>query len=274
VTARSADDFNPQSYWENRLADKFDLTGVGFRRKSVAFNKWVYRVRTELLDGLFEKNQWPFAGKSALDVGSGTGYFIEYWLSRKAGHVTGIDIAEISIERLKRQYPQLTFVRGDLSNPGLRLEGRFDYVSIFDVLFHIIDNNRFVEVAGNLAKVCRPGARVFITDIFGKKSFAGARHCHNRSLSYYVDVFSRYGFKLRSMTPLFFTLLPPSGISNPVLRWGGILLWEAATFVTRWNFFGNIIGGILYRIDWIMRRIFKHGPGGYLVVFEYEAGNT
>lgn len=273
MTLNEQNDFNPRSYWENRLADKFDLTGVGFRRKSVAYNKWVYRVRTELLDNLFRENGWAIEGKSALDVGCGTGYFIEHWLSRGAANVTGMDIAQISIERLRERYPSVSFHLADLSDPGFRLESQFDYVSIFDVLFHIIDNNRFVNVAGNLAKVCRPGARVFITDVFGRKSFAGARHCHNRSLSYYVDVFSRYGFKLRSMTPLFYTLLPPSGISNPVLRWIGILAWEAMTFVTRWNFFGNIIGATLYGIDSRLRKLFNHGPGGYLAVFEYEVAN-
>jgi len=262
--------FNPGSYWESRLNEKFDLTGVGFRRKSVAYNKWVYRVRRELLDWLFKANNWDYAGKSALDVGCGTGYFIHYWLTRGTEKVVGLDITEISIKRLRENLPQATYVHGDLSDPELKLEDKFDYISIFDVLFHIIDNNRFVNVAENLARFCKPGARIFITDLFGEKSFSGVKHCHNRSLAYYVDVFTKSGLKLRSMTPLFYTLLPPSGIASPFLRWCGILMWEGLTFVTRWNFAGDLIGRIFYKFDSFLRKKFRKGPAGYLAVFEYE----
>ncbi|MEE9554515.1 MAG: class I SAM-dependent methyltransferase [candidate division Zixibacteria bacterium] len=262
-------DFDTARYWESRLTEKFDLTGVGFRRKSVAYNKWVYRVRTELLDGLFRENKWSVENKSILDIGSGTGYFIDYWQTRKAGDITGLDIAEISINRLKDTFPEVKFYLADLSNPELELDGGYNYVTIFDVLFHIIDDIKFERVAVNLARFCKPGCKIFITDTFGKITFAGVQHCRNRSLEIYKNVFSSQGFKLVKMRPLFFTLLPPSGVRNPVIRWAGILAWEALTFVTRWNFFGNILGRILYGIDSVLRKIFNKGPGGYIVVFEY-----
>ena len=262
-------EFNTTEYWERRLTEKFDLTGVGFRRKSVAYNKWVYKVRTTLLDSILGEKHWPVEGKSVLDVGCGTGFFIDYWLTRKAEPVTGIDIAEISVNRLKEGFPQARFFLADLSDPTLQLEGGYEYVSVFDVLFHIIDDCKFENVALNLARICQPGCKIFITDLFGKNTFAGVTHCRNRSRTIYKDVFSRHGFKLIAMKPLFFTLLPPSGFSNPIIRWGGILAWEAVTFITRWNFFGNIIGGILYGIDSILRKVFKRGPAGYIVVFEY-----
>lgn len=264
------EEFNTARYWENRLTKKFDLTGVGFRRKSVAYNKWVYRVRTELLDLIILENGWPVEGKSILDVGCGTGYFIDYWLTRKAGDITGLDIAEISINKLKDAFPGVKFNLADLSDPELELGGRYDYVTIFDVLFHIIDDNKFESVAVNLARFCKPGCKIFITDLFGKNSFAGVQHCRNRSFEIYENVFSNRGFKLVEIKPLFFTLLPPSGFRNPIVRWAGILAWEALTFVTRWNFFGNILGRVLYGVDSILRKMFKKGPGGYLAVFEYS----
>jgi len=266
-------EFDTRNYWESRLNHKFDLTGVGYRRKSVAFNRWVYRVRTELLDQLFRQGRWTTEDKSILDVGCGTGYFIDYWLTRGAGRVTGIDITEISIGRLKELYPPAVFIHGDLSDPQLRIDEQFDYVSIFDVLFHIIDDDRFKTVAVNLARICKPGARVFITDLFAQMTFSRVKHCRNRSLSAYQDVFSKNGFEVRSMTPLFYTLLPPSGFKNPILRWGGILAWEAVTFITRWNFFGHLVGRALYKLDSVLRKIFKKGPAGYIVVFEYTRQN-
>lgn len=262
--------FSPGEYWEKRLSDRFDLTGVGFRRKSVAFNKWVYRVRTELLDAVVRENDWPIDNKSVLDVGCGTGYFIDYWIARQARPITGIDIAKISIENLRREYPNVNLVLADLSDSNLDLDEKYDYVTIFDVLFHIVDDEKFENVPANLSRFCKPGCKVFITDLFGKNTFAGVKHCRNRSLALYKAAFEKRGFRLLGMRPLFFTLLPPSGLKNPLFRWTGILAWEALTFITRWSLFGNMLGCVLYRIDSILRRMLRKGPGGYLAVFEYN----
>ena len=263
-------DFSPKTYWETRLKERFNLTGVGFRRKSVAFNRWVYKVRTEALYELFRKYEWPIKSRAVLEVGCGTGYFIEYWLNRKAHPVVGIDIAETSIKKLKEAFPKAEFYLVDLSEPDLNLDERFDYISVFDVLFHIVDDNRFARGIENLASLCKPGCKIFVTDLFGSETVAAVKHCRNRSLNIYMDLFSRSGFKLIDLSPLFFVLLPPSRLSNVVLRWAGILIWEMATWITRWEIFGDLLGRILYNVDSVLRKIFKRGPGSHIAVFEFD----
>jgi SAM-dependent methyltransferase len=266
-------EFSPKNYWDLRLKDHFDLTGVGFRRKSVAFNRWVYRTRSEVLNKILKDRGWETEGKAVLDVGAGTGYFIDYWLARKADPAMGIDIAEISIEKLRETFPKCEFRLVDLGEPQVNLNQKFDYVSVFDVLFHIVNDERFENAARNLAALCNPGAIVFITDIFGPKTIASVKHCRNRSLDQYNSVFSRAGFKNVDVVPLFYTLLPPARFSNTIVRWGGILGWELITFVTRWSWCGNIMGRLLYSIDKGLRKVFKKGPGGHLAVFEYSPAN-
>jgi 2-polyprenyl-3-methyl-5-hydroxy-6-metoxy-1,4-benzoquinol methylase len=262
--------FSPRTYWETRLKERFDLTGAGFRRKSAAFNRWVYKVRTEALHELFRKYDWPVKSCAVLDVGCGTGYFIEYWLNRKAHPVVGIDIAETSINRLKEAFPNAEFHLVDLTESPPEIDQKFDYISIFDVLFHIVDDDRFARAIENLASLCKPGCRIFVTDLFGSETVASVKHCRNRSLNIYTDLFSRSGFKLIDLRPLFFVLLPPSRISNAVLRWAGILIWEAVTWITRWNIFGDLLGRILYNIDSVLRKIFKRGPGSHIAFFEFD----
>jgi 2-polyprenyl-3-methyl-5-hydroxy-6-metoxy-1,4-benzoquinol methylase len=263
-------DFSPKTYWETRLKERFDLTGVGFRRKSVAFNRWVYKVRTEALYELFRKYGWSIKSRAVLDVGCGTGYFIEYWLNRKAHPVIGIDIAETSIKKLKNAFPAAEFYLRDLTEPDPEIKEKFDYISVFDVLFHIVDDDLFAKAIENLASLCRPGCKIFVTDLFGSKTIAGVKHCRNRSQDMYMEVFSRSGFKLTDLSPLFFVLLPPSRVSNIVLRWTGILVWEAVTWITRWQVFGELLGRALYSIDSVLRKIFKNGPGGHIAVFEFD----
>ena len=86
----------------------------------------------------------------------------------------------------------------------------------------------------------------------------------------YRKVFSEKGFRLIEVRPLFFTLLSPSGVTNPFLRWIGIMIWEALTWMARWELPGNLLGRALYGVDSFLRRIFKRGPGGHMAVFRFE----
>ncbi len=171
---------------------------------------------------------------------------------------------------MKESYPDAEFRLLDIADPNLDLDQNFDYISIFDVLFHIIDDNRFAKAIENLARLCKPGCKIFITDIFGSKTTASVKHCRNRSLTQYENEFSHSGFRLIDLKPLFFTLLPPARFSNSFIRWTGILIWEMITFVTRWAFFGNIIGCLLYNFDRALFRFFRRGPSGHLAIFEFE----
>ncbi len=126
--------FDASDYWKDRLEQRFDLTGVGFKRRSAAFNRWVYRVRTETLDQLFEQNEWPCEGKAILDVGCGTGYFIDHWLKRRANPIVGVDVTEVSIERLSERFPEAEFACVDITAPDLKLDRTFDFVSILGVV--------------------------------------------------------------------------------------------------------------------------------------------
>ncbi|MBT4483617.1 MAG: class I SAM-dependent methyltransferase [Candidatus Latescibacteria bacterium] len=54
-------------------------------------------------------------GKNVLDIGCGTGYFVEWYLEQGA-NVCGIDITSISVERLKQKH-QSEFYTQDITDP-------------------------------------------------------------------------------------------------------------------------------------------------------------
>jgi SAM-dependent methyltransferase len=261
--------FDASAYWKERLRQHFDLIGVGFKRRSVAYNRWVYRVRTESLDELFRRHGWPIEGKAVLDVGCGTGYFIDHWLQRRARRVTGLDVTEVSVERLRNRFPEAEFVCADIAEPNVDVGGTFDLISIFDVLYHIVDDKRFEQAVKNLSRLCHPGSRVIITDMFGKRTVEVVKHVRNRSKDRYQEIFSKNGFRLLELRPLFFTLMPPSRLANRPAYWVGTLGWEALTFPARWEWLGGAIGSVLYGVDSGLRRWFPRGPSHHLAVFEF-----
>ena len=267
-------EFDAGAYWKDRLRNNFDLTGVGFRRRSQAYNRWVYRVRTHALDRIFADHDLPLKGRAVLDIGCGTGYFIEHWLARGADPVVGVDVAEISVERLKERYPENRFYCADITEPKLDIAETFDYISIFDVLYHIVDDRRFEQAAANLARLCRPGARVIITDMFGARTAEAVRHVRTRSAGQYREVFSRHGFTLRSLQPLFFTLMPPARLANRAAYWTGTLAWEALTYPARWQSLGHLWGASLYGVDRVLAGLLGRGPSHHLAVFEFAGTET
>jgi 2-polyprenyl-3-methyl-5-hydroxy-6-metoxy-1,4-benzoquinol methylase len=74
--------YDPSEYWERRLSKRFNLRGVGHISYSEGYNTWLYRRKKRCLEDFF--GGVDLQGKDVLDIGSGTGFFVEWYLARKA----------------------------------------------------------------------------------------------------------------------------------------------------------------------------------------------
>jgi SAM-dependent methyltransferase len=81
------------------------------------------------MDELRERHEVPIAGKHVLDIGSGVGYYIEYFQQFDPAILYGIDLTEASKQYLEKQFPGGTFFTADLSDPVLPVPGQFDVIS-------------------------------------------------------------------------------------------------------------------------------------------------
>ena len=61
-----------------------------------------------------------YAADSVLDAGCGTGR-VAIELSRRGHDVVGVDVDEAMLEAARAKAPDLTWVQGDLADPGLDL---------------------------------------------------------------------------------------------------------------------------------------------------------
>lgn len=170
-------EFDPRRYWQETLSENFDLRGTGHPGLSAAYNDRCYRLRRYVLDQVLQKNRVPVAGREVLDAGCGSGYFVAHYLERGA-HVTGVDLTDVSIERLSQRFPEAKFEVGDLST--WRPSRTYDLVSCFDVLFHIVDDAAWERAMTNLADAVAPGGYIVFTEHFFKRRPASDA-THNRS---------------------------------------------------------------------------------------------
>jgi SAM-dependent methyltransferase len=212
--------YRPREFWEDRLSRQFDLRGTGETGLSLAYNRACYRLRGLVLDRALSEAGMDPRGRSVLDVGCGTGFFTEYYLERGAA-VTGLDIAAVSIERLRTRFPAARFLLADVSEASLG--ETFDIVNAFDVLYHITDDARWEAALRGIAAAVAPGGLLLFTDRFARFRQI-ADHNRARTLPTYKEVLEPAGLGFERRYATQFLLNQELGPFRFLNRWPGLLL--------------------------------------------------
>ncbi|MCE9628130.1 MAG: class I SAM-dependent methyltransferase [Candidatus Eisenbacteria bacterium] len=212
--------YRPQEFWEQRLSEQFDLRGTGETGLSLAYNKACYQLRADVLTGALQRAGMAPNNRRVLDIGCGTGFWTDYYVSRGA-HYTGVDIAQVSVDRLAQRYTEQRFVRADVSEgvPG----GPYDVINVFDVLYHITDDAKWQAALQHLAAALAPGGVLLVTDVFSQRPQL-ADHNVMRPLSRYLGVLEGAGLVREQFVPTHVLLNRHLGTWRFLNRWPGLLL--------------------------------------------------
>lgn len=233
--------FAVKPYWENRLSAHFDLAGVGYFELGETFNRYMYKLRALRLKERLESLKISPSGKRVLDVGSGTGFFVDYWLQSGAARVVALDLTETSVLRLRERHPNVEVHRADVSAASLPVSGTFALVSAFDVLFHIVDDEGFARAIAHLGRLLEPGGHLVLTACYTARACAQAsEHYRARTEAEYRKAFERAGLSVVSAEPMFVAMnapLDPARVPDPALR----ELYEELWDVTQSLFCGEFL---------------------------------
>lgn len=200
--------YKPDAYWENRLCERFDLSGVGHISFSEFYNSWIYKAKLRVLKKAFHENGINVCDKTVCDIGCGTGFFVDFYSRNNVKELLGIDITQISVENLKRKYPQHHFLTSDISTSTSlsTLNRRFDIVNIFDVLYHIKDDAGFKKAISNISSLVGPGDFVLITDMYGDRDIDIADHVRCRGTGTYREILQNNDISIISVYPVYYLL--------------------------------------------------------------------
>lgn len=202
--------FDPHEYWQSRLENEFSLAGVGFKGLGKEFNTWAYRARRRvLLNALNEMDISP-EGCSVLEIGPGTGYYVNMWRSLKVSTVTGLDITRKSACELSNAHPDYDFREMDIGEPDLDLGRQYDIITAFDVLHHVVDDVRFNTALENISRHASQRSIILFMDFFLEKS-CNQRFNHQRlrTITEFEDSLCAAGLKLFDLRPVFTLLNDP-----------------------------------------------------------------
>jgi SAM-dependent methyltransferase len=259
--------FDNRKYWEARLGKHYSLAGVGYLGLGRRFNEWMYRVRADVFDrvvpGLRPEVGWR--GTDVLDIGAGTGFYVDRW-QRLGARVTGLDLTEVAVEELRRNFPAASFVRADIGLPLTDLPlapASFEAASAFDVLFHIVDDEQYARAFRNIAALIRPGGWFIWSDNFLRHPTERATHQVSRTLDESTRCVEAAGFEVVTRMPMFVLMNFPADTTTPVARWAwmamvsGVKLGEPA---------GWLLGALLYPIERALVRAKRESPTTELMV--------
>lgn len=257
-----SDEAELRAFWERRLGNDWTESGVGYRALGHSFNTWMYRVRRAVFCREVAR-LGVRADSRVLDLGSGTGFYVQCWQDAGAGRVVGCDLTEAAVGRLRRRFPDVTFVRTDAADVATEFEpASFDAASCMDVLFHITDDGQYGRAIKGVAEVLRPGGHFVLSENFLHRAEQRGEHQVNRTASTIYSILGDAGFEIVRRVPML--VLMNAQVDAPLMWrkvWGGALRAVTVTEVTGW-----LAGAALYPVDRGLTRWLPESPTTELMI--------
>jgi len=253
---------NPRAYWEQRLGAEYSLGGVGYIGLGEGFNRWGYRARRRVF--LRTMRRFLAPGAHVLDLGSGTGFYLERWRELGAGSIAGSDITDVAVSGLARRHPGVEVARFDAGEETVPWgEESFDAISAMDVLFHIVDDERFRRALANARRLLRPGGVLVFSDLFVHGEPWRAPHQAIRSLSEIASAVDEAGLDVVLRRPMLVLLNAPVDSHSRLVR----ALWAALrTAALRSEVLGTAVGAALYPLEVVLAATLQEGPSTEIMV--------
>lgn len=259
----SSTEFDARSYWDKRLKRDWSLHGVGMLQLARSFNRWMYRVRRHMFRHTVRTLPVDITRSDVLDIGSGTGFYINLWRQLGARTTSGIDIADSAVARLREKFPGVAFERGDVSDELPFTEAAFDVVSAFDVLIHVVDDQRYERAMANVYRLLKPGGYFMFSEPFPHYKRVGKKHHLCRTLDEVQDSVQRNGFEIVSRRPMFTNMASPVDSTQ---QWRRDFWYKRLAPLLASERWGGVLGAAMYVPELLLTRLSRESPSMEIMV--------
>ncbi len=261
--------FDPLRYWEDRHQAAVGLSGVGYLGLK-GYNEWMYRVRKRVFRRVLRPYAERLRAARVLDVGSGTGFYLSEWTRLKVGALTGCDFSTVALERLRAAFPALSIEHLDITTEdtgALDRLGRFDFVSIIDVLYHIVDDALYARAFQNLARLLAPGGVLVFTENFLQRTPRGGNAWQIlRELREIEAAAARAELRITSRVPWFMLMNGPVDTDSRILKGGW---WAIQKISGRSRIAGFAMGAAMYPAEVLLTKAFAESPTSEIALAEH-----
>lgn len=134
-----------ESFYTLGISDRQTIS----QQMSVISSKYHYASMEMLILKHLHNHNLSIEKSDVLDVGSGSGHWIDFYKSMGANQITGMDISRSSYNYLKNKYQEESNIevhQGKAVDVIRELNGRhYDIANAIGVMFHIIDDAEWEE---------------------------------------------------------------------------------------------------------------------------------
>lgn len=264
-------DYIAATYWRDIYAAGYDESAVGYPSLSRSINRARYDVERRNVARALDSADTVIP-RRVLDVGSGTGIWIDFWKRRGAHEIVGVDLTSTAVDRLRARFPEHEFRQLDIGDATEPLPSEMDVVSAMSVLLHITDDARFERALERILGCVRPGGIVVLVEPavvhrWWGKPFGPESNSKARSLSSYTSVFSRVGFTLVDLRPTSCLLSNVIDTRRQFTFHVLELYWDLLTrLVGRRERRGHVVGALLRPLDVVATSLLPNGPSSKVIV--------
>lgn len=244
--------------WNQRLGENAGLHGVGCVQYAPAVSQWMYRIRGQLFGRILKELPADPAASSVLDVGSGSGYYLRRWQKWGAGEIFGSDISDVAVTRLRAEFPGIPVVRSDVSALDQTLgERKFDLISCFDVLFHIVNDRDYCAALKAMGHLLRDDGFLLISENMLRASpRASGTYWRSRDRRFIIRALAEAGFEIRQEWPQFILFGSPVDTQS---EWPS-RIWDRCQRLISKLGLSHPLGALLYPLESLLIRIVRPGP--------------
>lgn len=241
----------------------FGLHCTGYLALGRNYNSWMYKVRRSIVSTKLLRLFSNFDNIEVLDIGSGSGFYVDIWKQLGVKDVMGCDITSVSVKSLRNIYPKADFMEFDLSSNVIPLARQFDIISAFDVLFNIFEDDKYTKAISNIYSMLKPGGLfVFSENFVHRKSFQ-SKFQSIHTLSEIHSLLQATGFEILERSPMFYFMNAPADSDGIMINkfWNSI-----KKIASKGETFGSLIGCALYPLELLMISATKESPSTEIMV--------
>lgn len=266
--SKETKEYEASSFWNSRY-QRFDLTTSGHIDLPFAYNYWMYelkkkKVRTSVLRCFSSKR---VAESKVMDLGCGTGIYVDMWKSLGVKDLVGLDISSVAVENLNEKYQEYRFHTEDLSDSSLANKygaKSYDIVTAIGVLVHILDDEAFCRALKNMVDMLADDGLIVLVEYLRKGPAQEGSYMKVRSLPWYKEVLKKVGLELVEQKPVYFFMGRPYDTQgrfspfffNTAFRWNRALIRR----------FPKFMGTTLYVFDSFITHFMTDGPSEEILV--------
>lgn len=254
------------AYW-NRRYETIDATKSGHIDLPAEYNEWLYRRKQAHVRRAVDTVGGSLRDARMLEIAAGSGAWMTFWKQQGVSDYCGIDLSARAIEGLRERFPGCRFLQRDLNDLHIReaVGSGYDCVSAIDVLYYVVDDDRFRAVLADIASVMKPSALLLLHDQFlhGPTQNHGG-YIRWRRLEDFEAALRAAGFEVLYRRPTFFFMVQAADFSG----------WSAKIMKALWDHVQRpaieraprLAGAIGYAVDTAICSTLKNGPSFNVMV--------